>query len=75
MIGQIKTGILSMSLGTNTIYYVVGDGIAEIGDNRAMILTDSAVKASDLADAEAKLEALQKARSVGPMVSPESLSD
>ena len=75
MIGQVSVGILTLQQGAQRSYCVLGDGLVEVGGNRVLILADTALKASDLEDAEVKSEDLRKARGLGPSVAPESLSD
>jgi F-type H+-transporting ATPase subunit epsilon len=56
MIAGISRGILKMVGNGEENFMVVGDGLLRIEDKAVHILVEDAIKASDLADAEEKLE-------------------
>ena len=66
MVAAVGTGIIKVSLATETKLIVVDGGVAEVTPEATVILADFAILATDPADAEEKLaEAI--ARRVAPV--------
>ena len=75
MVAKLNAGIVTVESGAVTSFYVVGEGLVEVGGNRVLVLTDTAIKAGSLADAEFRREELQRARGRLPLVSVDSLGE
>jgi len=56
MVAAIGTGVIKVSLETDTKLIVVDGGVAEVTPESTVILADFAVVATDPVDAEVKLE-------------------
>jgi len=56
MVGAIVPGVVKAQQGTRTLFFIVGEGVVEVGTNRVTILTDAMVRVENFADAEAVLE-------------------
>ena len=59
MIAAVGLGVLKLSTGTETSWYAVGDGVAEMHDNHLTILVDQIVAAPNEMEAERKSEDMQ----------------
>ena len=66
MVAAIGMGIIKVTLGADTKLIVVDGGVAEVSAESTVILADSAILATDPADAEVKLEET-RARRVSPV--------
>jgi F-type H+-transporting ATPase subunit epsilon len=73
MVAALSAGVATITRGKEVALYVVGDGGVEVGGNRALIVTEAAVKAADYADAESKLEEYLKERVRSPLVTAGSV--
>jgi F-type H+-transporting ATPase subunit epsilon len=73
MVAVLAPGVLTVTRGKEATLYVVGDGGVEIGENRALIVTEMAVRAASPGDAEVKIEEYLKERSLRPLVSTGSM--
>ena len=55
LIGAVVSGILKLDRGGQSSFVVVGDGVVSVRQNEVTLLTDAAIRAATLADAEEKL--------------------
>jgi F0F1-type ATP synthase epsilon subunit len=67
MVAALGTGIIKVSVESETKWIVVDGGVAEVTPEVTSILVDFAVLATDAADAEQKMEEIV-ARQVAPVV-------
>jgi F-type H+-transporting ATPase subunit epsilon len=58
LLGALTAGIVKVTAAADELYFVIGDGLIEIADNEATLLTSLALKAHDPLDAEEKLDKL-----------------
>jgi F-type H+-transporting ATPase subunit epsilon len=73
LVGAVAPGILSVRREAQTVSFAIGEGVIEVGENRATILVDTARRAANPADAEIKLEEYLKDLALPALVTPDSM--
>jgi F-type H+-transporting ATPase subunit epsilon len=73
LVGGVAPGILKAQRGKETLFYLVGEGVADVDGEQVTILADTAVHATGLEDAAARLAAHLKQRAEPALVAEESL--
>ena len=66
LIGAVATGILKFLKEREEIFFIVGEGIVEVHGGEATLLTDAAIRAANLGEAEDRLEKYLKTQAKPP---------
>jgi len=68
MLSGVSRGILKVTVDAEPKYFIVNDGVVEIGADKVVVMVDRVIVATDAQDASDKLDELRLSLSTEPRV-------